>query len=150
MDYNNKKQWGTQTQKRVAQFKRVPQTEKDEIMRQMITTLRSKELTETEEELVENAEVAVIDYETLKKKVYDCKTIEGLTDITRKYGVVEDSYLADYIRRRSVWLKAFAFKNGKTSRESVVKLLNRYKSSFREIDQNKVIAFINSENYGGK
>lgn len=144
MDYNNNKQWGTQTQKRVAQFKRVPQAEKDNIMRQMITTLRSKELTETEEELVENAEVAVIDYETLKKKVYDCKTIEGLTDITRKYGVVPESFLAQYIQRRAVWLRAFEYKNNKTPKEKVISLLNRYKNSFRKIDYNKVITFINS------
>lgn len=143
MTMNHKQQQGG-GQKRVPQYKQTSQKEKDELLKQMITTLRSKELTESEEELVENAEVAVIDYETLKQRVYDCKTLEGLTDITRKYGVVPESFLAQYIQRRAVWLRAFEYKNNKTTKEKVISLLNRYKNSFRKIDYNKVITFINS------
>lgn len=140
----NYKQQQRGSQKRVPQYKQTSQKEKDELLKQMVAILRTRDLNDEEQEVVENAEVAIIDYETLKQRVYDCKTIEGLTDITRKYGVVPESFLAQYIQRRAVWLRAFEYKNNKTPKEKVISLLNRYKNSFRKIDYNKVITFINS------
>ena len=130
--------------KKQHQFKQIPQKEKDELIRQMVAILRTKDLNDEENDVVEQAEVAIIDYETLKQRIYDCKTLEGLTDITRKYGVVPESFLAQYIQRRAVWLRAFEYKNNKTTKEKVMKLLNRYGEAFREEDKEKVIAFINS------
>lgn len=130
--------------KKQHQFKQIPQKEKDELIRQMVAILRTKDLNDEENDVVEQAEVAMADFASIKQKVYDCKTIEGLTDIVRKYEVTPGSYLAQYIQRRTIWLKAFDVKNGKTTKEKVMKLLNRYGEAFREEDKEKVIAFINS------
>lgn len=141
MDYNNKKQW--RTQKRVPQYKQTSQKEKDELLKQMVAILRTRDLNDEEQEVVENAEVAIIDYETLKQRVYDCKTIEGLVDLTKKFEVTPGSYLAQYVQRRTVWLKCFNVKSGKATKESAEKLLNKYKGAFRPDDVQKVIDFLN-------
>lgn len=137
---NQKKGWGN-TQKRVDQ---------KELIKQLTTILRTKELTEEEEEVLSKAEVLVADFASIKAEIYNAKSIETLTGIVKKYQIVPESFLAQYIQRRTVWLKCFDERNGKTTKEKVVKLLNRYRGAFREADYNKVIAFINSEKYGGK
>ena len=129
---------------KVIQFKQVPQKEKDDIMRKLVSILRTKDLSDKENEVVEQAEVAVADYETLKKRIYETKTIEGLTDLVKKFEVTPGSYLAQYVQRRTVWLKAFDCKNNKTTKEKVIALLNRYEKAFRAEDKEKVIQFINN------
>ena len=128
---------------KVIQFKQVPQKEKDDIMRKLVSILRTKDLSDKENEVVEQAEVAVADYETLKKRIYETKTIEGLTDLVKKFEVTPGSYLAQYVQRRTVWLKCFNVKSGKATKESAEKLLNKYKGAFRPGDIQKVIDFLN-------
>lgn len=137
---NQKKGWGN-TQKRVDQ---------KELIKQLTTILRTKELTEEEEEVLSKAEVLVADFASIKAEIYNAKSIETLTGIVKKYHVEPDSFLADYARRRCCWLKCFQYKGGMTTKESVEKLLNHYRGAFRETDYNKILQFINSENYGEK
>jgi hypothetical protein len=128
---------------KVIQFKQVPQKEKDELMRKMVAILRTKDLSDEENEVVEQAEVAVADYASIKDEIYNAKSIETLTGVVKKYQIEPNGFLADYARRRTVWLKCFDCKNGKTTKESAEKLLNKYKGAFRPDDIQKVIDFLN-------
>ena len=130
---NQKKGWGN-TQKRVDQ---------KELIKQLTTILRTKELTEEEEEVLSKAEVLVADFASIKAEIYNAKSIETLTGVVKKYQIEPNGFLADYARRRTVWLKCFDCKNGKTTKESAEKLLNKYKGAFRPDDVQKVIDFLN-------
>ena len=130
---NQKKGWGN-TQKRVDQ---------KELIKQLTTILRTKELTEEEEEVLSKAEVLVADFASIKAEIYNAKSIETLTGIVKKYQIEPNCFLADYTRRRTVWLKCFNVKSGKATKESAEKLLNKYKGAFRPDDVQKVIDFLN-------
>lgn len=130
---NQKKGWGN-TQKRVDQ---------KELIKQLTTILRTKELTEEEEEVLSKAEVLVADFASIKAEIYNAKSIETLTGIVKKYQIEPNCFLADYARRRTVWLKCFDVKNNKATKESAEKLLNKYKGAFRPGDRQKVIDFLN-------
>jgi hypothetical protein len=130
---NQKKGWGN-TQKRVDQ---------KELIKQLTTILRTKELTEEEEEVLSKAEVLVADFASIKAEIYNAKSIETLTGIVKKYQIEPNCFLADYARRRTVWLKCFDVKNNKATKESAEKLLNKYKGAFRPGDIQKVIDFLN-------
>lgn len=125
------------------QYKQVPQKEKDELMKQLIAILRNKDLSEEENEVVEQAEVLVADFASIKAEIYNAKSIETLTGIVKKYQIEPNCFLADYARRRTVWLKCFDVKNNKATKESAEKLLNKYKGAFRPGDRQKVIDFLN-------
>lgn len=130
---NQKKGWGN-TQKRVDQ---------KELIKQLTTILRTKELTEEEEEVLSKAEVLVADFASIKAEIYNAKSIETLTGIVKKYQIEPNCFLADYARRRCCWLKCFQYKGGMTTKESAEKLLNKYKGAFRPDDIRKVIDFLN-------